>query len=401
MTDPRQLHIVLGVTGGIAAYKSAELIRRLRERGAEVRVVMTEAAQAFITPLTLQALSGHPIHCALLDPGQEAAMGHIELARWADRVVVAPASADFMARLAHGLANDLLSALCLATQAPVVLAPAMNRLMWSNPATQANARLLQGRGIELLGPDTGSQACGETGPGRMLAPEAIAASLTDADDTPLLGRRVLVTAGPTREAIDPVRYLSNRSSGRMGYAVALAAAKAGAQVTLVSGPVRLDCPAGVERILVESAEEMHHEVMKQVDQADIFIAVAAVADYRIAAPATNKIKKNQASLSLEMVRNPDILAEVSAMDRRPFCVGFAAETEDVEAYAKDKLKRKNLDLIAANRVGTQHGGFESEDNALILLWPGGREDLGFAPKLHLAHRLITRVANLLGTKETP
>jgi phosphopantothenoylcysteine decarboxylase / phosphopantothenate---cysteine ligase len=385
--------ILLGVTGGIAAYKAAYLVRRLRDAEAQVRVVMTPAAQAFITPLTLQALSGHPVRCALLDPQAEAGMEHIELARWAQRVLVAPASADFLARLAHGLADDLLATLCLATAAPLWLAPAMNQGMWRNPATQANVDLLRARGVRLLGPGAGHQACGETGPGRMLEPEEILTALagTACGPAPLIGLRVLLTAGPTREPLDPVRYISNRSSGRMGYALAGALAELGAQVCLVSGPVILDPPPGVERVMVETALEMRRAVQERVADCRIFVATAAVADYRVEAPAASKLKKDYYSLNLSLVRNPDILAEVAALPRSPFTVGFAAETEQVEAYALDKLRRKRLSLIAANRVGDGEG-FDSLDNALTVLWEGGRVELPRRPKTELARHLAALIA---------
>lgn len=384
--------ILLGVTGGIAAYKAAELTRRLRQAGAELRVVMTRGACAFVTPLTFQALSGHPVRTELFDPAAEAAMGHIELARWADAVLVAPATADFMARLAQGRADDLLSTLCLATEAPVALAPAMNRLMWANPATQANARQLVERGLRLLGPAAGAQACGEEGPGRMLEPEALVEAVAGLFASgALAGRRVLITAGPTREPLDPVRYLTNRSSGRMGFALAEAATEAGAQVSLVAGPVSLATPRGVERIDVETAAQMHAAVMERVQDCELFIATAAVADYRPAAPAAQKIKKSAEDLDLSLTRNPDILAEVAARRPRPFVVGFAAETERLLEHARAKLEAKGLDMIAANWVGPGRG-FDAEDNALEVLWPGGQATLGPQPKPRLARALIALIA---------
>ena len=377
--------VLLGVSGGIAAYKAAELTRRLRAAGAEVRVVMTRAAQAFVAPLTFQALSGNPVRLDLLDPAAEAGMDHIELARWADLVLVAPASADLMARLAAGMADDLLTTLSLATAAPLVLAPAMNQHMWRHPATQANARLLVERGVRLLGPASGEQACGEIGPGRMLEPAAIVQALMP---TLLAGRQVLITAGPTREAIDPVRYVGNRSSGRMGYALAQALVGRGARVLLVSGPTALPAPAGVELVRVESALEMHQAVMSRIAGQDLFVATAAVADYRVADPAPAKIKKGQAELTLRLVRNPDILADVAALREGPFTVGFAAETERVEEQALGKLQAKGLDMIAANRVGGTHGGFEREDNALTVIYRDGRVDqLPLMPKVRLAEAL--------------
>lgn len=385
--------ILLGVTGGIAAYKSAVLLRALQRSGATVRVVMTPAAQAFITPLTFQALSGQRVFTELLDREQEAAMQHIELARWADLILVAPASADFMARLAQGLANDLLATLCLASSAPIALAPAMNRQMWLNPATQENCRRLAGRGVWLWGPQEGLQACGESGPGRMLEAEELQQRV-EAFFTPgpLLGVRVLMTAGPTREPIDPVRYISNRSSGKMGFALAAALQALGAEVCLVSGPVALPTPAGVERVDAERAADMHREVMARVEGCDIFIGVAAVADYRPDQPATHKLKKSHTPLQLALVPNPDILAEVAALDQGPFTVGFAAETEQLETYAETKRAVKGLDLIAANQVGGKQGGFESDENALLLVWQGGREWLPMMAKDLLARTLAERIS---------
>ena len=405
--------ILLGVTGGIAAYKSVELVRRLREAGAEVQVAMTPAATAFVGPLTFQAVSGQPVRTELLDVNAEAGMGHIELARWADLILIAPASADFLARLAHGLANDLLSTLCLATDRPLAVAPAMNRLMWQNAATQDNCRLLARRAVNLWGPGVGEQACGEIGAGRMLEPldlcnrvvewiggkEAVATPAVDpAACWPLAphdlqGLTVLLTAGPTREALDPVRFISNRSTGRMGFAVAAAAAQAGARVVLVSGPVHLPTPPGVERVNVESAMEMYEAVMPRVQHSQIFIATAAVADYRAAVAVGQKIKKTRDTLTLELVRNPDILAEVAALrSSRPFTVGFAAETHDVLHYAEDKRRRKNLDLIAANQVGVAGSGFESEQNALHVLWEGGEKVLSLADKTVLGRQLVALIA---------
>ena len=386
-------HILLGVTGGIAAYKSAELLRRLTEAGAEVRVVMTEAATRFVAPLTFQALSGHPVRVALFDEQAEAGMGHIELARWADQVVIAPASADFLARLAAGMADDLLATLCLATEAPISVAPAMNSKMWSNPATQANRDTLLGRGVRFIGPAAGELACGETGAGRMVEPADIVAVLAEGlEPDPLAGVRVLITAGPTREAIDPVRYVGNRSSGKMGYAVAAAARAAGAEVTLVSGPVALEAPAGVERVLCESAAEMHEAVMARAAGSDLFVAAAAVADYRPAAPAEAKIKKDAAEFTVELIRNPDILAEVAALEAGPFTVGFAAETDELERHARGKLARKGLDMIAANWVGGEEGGFESERNALHLYWKDGGRPLPMQEKGSLARELVAVIA---------
>ena len=385
-------HILLGVTGGIAAYKSAELVRQLRLSGAIVRVVMTAAATEFITPLTLQALSGNPVHTDLLDPAAEAAMGHIELARWADVLLVAPATADFIARLSDGRANDLLAAVCLACDAPIAVAPAMNRAMWENPATGKNLVTLQARNILVLGPAEGLQACGETGPGRMLEPDDLVAGLSGMFQTGVLaGRQVLVTAGPTREALDPVRYLSNHSSGRMGFAVAAAAAEAGAAVTLISGPVSLATPAGVQRIDVESAADMYAAVMRAVTAADIFISVAAVADYRPAVVAPQKLKKVSAEVSLDLIRNPDILAAVAALPDAPFTAGFAAETEAVASNAQDKRLAKGVDMIAANRVGAGLG-FNREENALHVFWEKGEQVLPVTGKDKLARQLLNLIA---------
>jgi phosphopantothenoylcysteine decarboxylase/phosphopantothenate--cysteine ligase len=380
--------ILLGVTGGIAAYKSVDLVRRLMERGAEVQVVMTAAAREFVTPTTFQAVSGRTVRTDLWDAAAEAAMGHIELARWAEVVLVAPASADFLARLAHGLADDLLATLCLATTAPIAVAPAMNHRMWLNAATRANIELLAARGIRVLGPDVGDQACGEHGPGRMLEPLDIVSRIESlwVRRGPLLGRRVLVTAGPTRECIDPVRFVSNRSSGKMGFAVAEALQETGAEVTLISGPVSLSTPAGVRRIDVESAEQMFAAVQRELPGTAIFVGTAAVADYRPVCCADQKIKKNSELLSLELTRTTDILSQVSGSSQRPFVVGFAAETTAVEQHARGKLLAKNLDLIAANEVGHSKA-FDCDDNSLLVLWPGGRIELPSASKRELARSL--------------
>lgn len=390
--------ILLGVSGGIAAYKSAELVRLLRAGGAEVQVVMTTAAAEFIGPLTLQALSGRSVRSSLWDAAAEAAMGHIELARWADLVLIAPATADTLARLAQGHADDLLSTLCLASDRPLMLAPAMNRLMWAHPATVANVDTLRSRGARVLGPGVGSQACGETGEGRMLEPADIAMHALAALRPPvpgLAGRRVLINAGPTFEDIDPVRFLGNRSSGKMGFALAEVAAASGAEVELVAGPVVLPTPPGVQRVNVRSAAQMHAEVMARVGAADVFIAAAAVADYRPRECADQKIKKSADTLAIELVRNPDIVAEVAARQNRPLVVGFAAETVDVERYARDKLERKRLDLIAANDVAAPGLGFESDCNALSVLWAGGQARIEAAPKLEVARLLLTLVAERL------
>ncbi|MDQ1243159.1 MAG: phosphopantothenoylcysteine decarboxylase / phosphopantothenate---cysteine ligase [Pseudomonadota bacterium] len=393
MATQAPTRILLGVTGGIAAYKSAELVRRLRDRGAEVQVVMTAGARQFVTPLTFQGLSGRPVRTDLWDEAAEAAMGHIELARWADRVLIAPASADFLARLAHGLADDLLTTLCLATGAPLSVAPAMNRLMWANAATQANVAVLRSRGVTVLGPAEGDQACGETGPGRMLEPAEIldAFAPRGAGNRVLAGLKVMITAGPTRERIDPVRFITNRSSGKMGFAVAEAAREAGAEVVLVSGPVNVATPPGVRRVDVETAEQMMNAVNEHVADTDIFIAAAAVSDYRPVQCASEKIKKTSDSLSLTLSRTTDILATVAARAPRPFVVGFAAETQNVERNALAKLEGKRLDMIAANQVG-DNLAFDCEDNALTVYWPGGKQDLGHAPKRQLAAALVSLIA---------
>ncbi|WP_043529258.1 bifunctional phosphopantothenoylcysteine decarboxylase/phosphopantothenate--cysteine ligase CoaBC [Litchfieldella xinjiangensis] len=375
--------ILLGISAGIAAYKSAHLARLLKKAGAEVRVVMTDGAQAFITPLTLQALTGEAVRTSLLDPEAEAGMGHIELARWAELILVAPGTADLMARLANGMADDLLTTLCLASDAERAMAPAMNQAMWRHPATRRNAARLEADGWALLGPDAGDQACGDIGPGRMLEPEAIVARLSEGADhaarqdgtrRPANGLRFVITAGPTREPIDPVRYLSNHSSGKMGYALAEAAARLGAEVILISGPVSLTPPAGVRRIDVTTAEDMLEAATRHAVEADVFIGCAAVADYRVASPAEHKLKKQpgQDDLHLHLIQNPDIIAEVvrQRAGSWPLVVGFAAETRDLEAHARDKLSRKRLDMIVANDVAQEGLGFGSNDNAGLVLWPG-------------------------------
>jgi phosphopantothenoylcysteine decarboxylase/phosphopantothenate--cysteine ligase len=390
-------HILLGVSGSIAAYKAAELVRRLKEAGADVRVVLSQGGAEFVTPLTFQALSGNPVHTDLLDVEAEAAMGHIELARWADAIVVAPASANFISRLAQGRADDLLSAICLATDSPVAVAPAMNQQMWANAATQKNLKTLNDRGVFQFGPAEGDQACGETGLGRMLEAQKLAQNTASLFETGLLaGVTVMVTAGPTQEAIDPVRYLSNRSSGKMGYAIAQAAAEAGAKTLLVSGPTSLASPPRVQRFDVKTGQEMFDTVMEQVSDCNIFISTAAVADYRVADPAANKIKKHKEELELQLVRNPDVLAEVAAIKNGPFTVGFAAETENLETHAREKLQNKKLDMIAANLVG-EGKGFEQEDNALLVLFASKESaeekvDLPNTNKEKLARQLINLIA---------
>lgn len=385
--------ILLGVTGGIAAYKAAEIIRRLQDHGAHVRVVMTKAAQEFITPLTMQALSGNPVHTELLDTAAEAAMGHIELARWADLVLIAPASADFMARLNHGQADDLLTTLCLASSAPIAIAPAMNQAMWRDETTQQNRQALADKGIAIFGPGDGSQACGDIGPGRMLEPEQIAELTAQQFTSNILdGIKLVITAGPTREAIDPVRYISNHSSGKMGFALAEAAVEAGASVTLVTGPVSLPTPERLHRIDVESAEDMHQAVINNLLDCDIFIGSAAVADYRPIKVAEQKIKKSATSMSIELVRNPDIIADVANHPKRPFTVGFAAETEDLINYARGKLERKKLDLIVANDVSNQDIGFNSDNNAVTILSATTETVLAIASKQQLSRSIIQTIA---------
>jgi len=385
--------ILLGVTGGIAAYKSAELIRLIIKSGAEVRVVMTTAATEFVQPLTYQALSGHRVYTDIFDAEADSAMDHIELARWADLMIVAPASADFIAKMRNGYADNLLLTLCLASKQPVAIAPAMNQQMYANLATQDNIKLLASRAVLIWGPDDGEQACGDTGPGRMLEPtelfERVAEYLSPGK---LDGKNVLITAGPTREPIDPVRYISNRSTGRMGYALAQAAHQAGAEVTLVSGPVNLDAPSGVERISVSSAIEMRDAVIERVAKVDIFIACAAVSDYRVGQVAAQKIKKTTQKIKLELIPNPDIVSEVTRLKNKPFTLGFAAETEKLEQHAVEKLQSKNLDMIAANRVAAEQTGFESDTNELTVIWPDGQRLLTLNDKNEIAKQLIDLVA---------
>jgi phosphopantothenoylcysteine decarboxylase/phosphopantothenate--cysteine ligase len=383
--------ILVGITGGIAAYKAAELVRRLQDCGAVVRVVMTPAAIEFVTPLTLQALSGHPVHTGLLDQDAEAGMGHIELARWADRILIAPASADFMARLAQGQADDLLSAICLATAAPVIVAAAMNQAMWSNPATQANAALLKKRGVTIWGPADGLQACGDVGPGRMLEVSELIDNLSGTFEIgSLAGVRVMITAGPTREAIDPVRYISNHSSGKMGFALAQAAIDAGAVTTLVSGPVQIQAPSRLKlHRQVITAKEMLEAVNESVADVDVFIAAAAVADFRPNLTAQQKIKKGESDgMTLELIRNPDIVAAVALMEDGPFVVGFAAETESVEENARSKLHKKNLNVVIANDVSDKNIGFDSSDNAVQVYWRSGERSFERMSKPQLAENLI-------------
>ena len=393
-TPLANLHVLLGVSGGIAAYKACEFTRRLRDAGAEVRVVLTENAARFVTPLTFQALSGNPVRHGLWDEAAEAAMGHIELARWAERIVIAPASADIIARLAHGMADDLLSTLCLASAAPIALAPAMNQLMWAKAATQDNVAALRRHGIDVLGPASGGQACGEFGAGRLLeATQLVDALVALHGPRPLSGTRVLVSAGPTFEDIDPVRFIGNRSSGRMGFAIAQAAAEMGAQVHLVAGPVHLPTPAGVEREDVRSAREMREAVLRHAPASDLFFSAAAVGDYRLKNIADHKLKKSDGPLKLDLVENPDILAELGTKKTRPFLVGFAAETKDVAKYARGKLTAKKIDVIAANKVGAGRG-FDTSDNELTLYWKDGEKKLPRSDKLDLARALLQHVAEL-------
>ncbi|HAT8553003.1 phosphopantothenoylcysteine decarboxylase [Vibrio vulnificus CladeA-yb158] len=392
--------ILLGISGGIAAYKCADLTRRLKERGAEVQVVMTKAAKEFITPLTMQAVSGRPVSDSLLDPAAEASMGHIELAKWADLILLAPATADLIARMAAGMGNDLLTTLVLATDAPVAVSPAMNQQMYRNVATQENIATLSRRGMEIWGPAAGEQACGDVGPGRMLEPMQLVALCEQFfQPKPLQDKSILITAGPTREAIDPVRYITNHSSGKMGYALAQAAMQLGANVTLVSGPVSLPTPVNVNRINVDSAQEMYDAVMAQASDHDIFISCAAVADYRPATIAEQKLKKTDDSdeMTITMVKNPDIVASVSSMkENRPFTVGFAAETNDVEVYARRKLEKKKLDLLCANDVSVEGQGFNSSDNAITLYWSQGEKALPLNSKAALSMEILKQIQTLMG-----
>ncbi|OED39202.1 phosphopantothenoylcysteine decarboxylase [Chromatiales bacterium (ex Bugula neritina AB1)] len=409
------VNILVAVTGGIAAYKCPEVIRRLTEYGASIQVVMTESAREFVKPLVFQAVSGNAVHVDLLDDQAEAGMGHIELARWADVVLIVPATANTLARMACGVADDLLSTICLATRSPVIVAPAMNSVMWEHPATQANLKTLQSRGIILLAPEAGSQACGETGIGRLMEPEKIVESLKQmacdggqltmkhvaqsTDSSLLKGVKVLLTAGPTREAIDPVRFISNHSSGKMGFALARAATDAGAEVTLIAGPVKLETPGGVKRIDVSSALQMHEIALSIAGECDIFISVAAVADYRVDEIKAQKIKKTGDDMTLTLIRNPDILADVASMETKPFCVGFAAETENLDAYARGKLQKKNLDMIVGNLVGVQSSGFNSDTNAVDVFWgSSGHVAYSSRSKESLATDLITLIASRYGER---
>jgi phosphopantothenoylcysteine decarboxylase/phosphopantothenate--cysteine ligase len=391
--------IVLGITGGIAAYKTPELVRRLKDHGADVRVVMTAAAQAFITPLTLQAVSANAVSDSLLDTQAELAMGHIELAKWADFVLIAPATADSIARITCGMANDLLTTICLATSAPIAIAPAMNQQMWHAQITQENVSKLISRKFEVFGPGSGAQACGDVGLGRMLDVDELVIltceffkPTTKVIQPDLSGQTWVVTAGPTREAIDPVRYISNHSSGKMGYAIAQAAQLAGANVKIISGPVSIPTPKGCTKVAVESALQMHQQALEFAKNADVFVACAAVADYRVAAVATQKIKKSADDMQINLVKNPDIVADVAALASKPFTVGFAAETQDVEHYALGKLKRKNLDMIAANNVALSGQGFNSDDNALTVFSSDNKTELPLASKQILAEQLVQLIS---------
>lgn len=396
--------ILLGVSGGIAAYKTPELVRRLRDRGAEVRVMMTDAAREFITPLSLQAVSGYPVFYHLLDPSAEAAMGHIELAKWADLVIIAPATADIIARISHGMANDLVTTACLATPAPIAIVPAMNQQMYRAAATQENLQRLHTQGMDIWGPDSGSQACGDIGPGRMLDPADIVALAVEhtGSVSDLQHLKIMLTAGPTREPLDPVRYISNHSSGKMGFAIAEAAARRGASVTLIAGPVSLPTPKGVTRIDVITAVDMQSAVMENITQQDIFIGSAAVADYRAATIAADKIKKQgdeDNEITLQLIKNPDIVAGVAALTQnRPYVVGFAAETRNVEEYAQQKRRRKQLDLICANDVSLAEQGFNSDNNALHLFWQEGDKVLPLSTKQLLGQQLLDEIVRLYDEK---
>jgi len=392
-------NIVLGITGGIAAYKTPELVRRLKDHGADVRVVMTTAAQAFITPLTLQAVSANAVSDSLLDKQAELAMGHIELAKWADLVLIAPATADSIARITCGMANDLLTTICLATSAPIAIAPAMNQQMWHAQITQENISKLIARNVAVFGPGSGAQACGDVGLGRMLDVDELVTLTCDyfqqktaTSQVNLTGQTWLITAGPTREAIDPVRYISNHSSGKMGYAIAQAAQLAGAQVTIISGPVNISVPTGCTKVAVESAVQMHKQALELAKKADVFVACAAVADYRVSDVATQKIKKTTDEMHIHLVKNPDIVADVAALSSKPFTVGFAAETQDVEHYALGKLTRKNLDMIAANNVALSGQGFNSDDNALTVFSSKNKTELPLASKKVLAEQLVQLIS---------
>ncbi len=392
--------ILLGVCGGIAAYKACELVRLLRKQGAEVRVVMSESATHFVQPLTFQALSGQPVHTQILDTDEENAMGHIQLARWANHFIIAPATANMIAKMAHGLADNLLSTLYLASKSPVSIAPAMNQAMWNKPVTQDNIQRLKQQGVNIIGPESGEQACGDSGFGRMSEAETICSQILQQADLFLQGKKILISAGPTREALDPVRYLTNRSSGKMGYALAQAAQKAGAEVTLVSGPVTIEKPEKINLIAVESAMEMHDAIVPIAGHFDIFIGAAAVADYRPARLETEKIKKQEDEAIIRLQRNPDIIAAVAALTNKPFVVGFAAETQNLDNYAQSKRIAKKMDMIAANWVGRETGGFDSDQNALKVFWENGYQSLSMTDKKQLAEQLLKLIAKNLNEKST-
>jgi phosphopantothenoylcysteine decarboxylase / phosphopantothenate---cysteine ligase len=399
LDNPVRKHVLLAVCGGVAAYKSAELVRLLRKQDADVRVVMTHSAREFVSPLTFQALSGNPVHTELLDVAEENAMGHINLARWADAVIIAPATANTLAKCAHGLADDLVTTLFLAATCPVYIAPAMNQAMWNKAVTQENIRKLESYGVSFIGPASGDQACGETGFGRMAEPADICRLLINGPITGTLrGLKVLISAGPTREPIDPVRYITNRSSGKMGFALARAALRAGAQVSLVSGPVSLPAPDSLDIVQVDTAAQMYDAVLARAHNADIYIAAAAVADYSPVAMEKDKVKKQADQTSIILHKTKDILADVARLNDAPFTVGFAAETNELEAYAQEKLHKKNLDMIAANWVGQEQGGFDSEQNALEVFWDNGRASLAMMDKIQLAEQLINLIAKRFNEK---
>ncbi|MDQ7090426.1 MAG: bifunctional phosphopantothenoylcysteine decarboxylase/phosphopantothenate--cysteine ligase CoaBC [Methylococcales bacterium] len=397
-------HILLAVCGGIAAYKSAEIVRLLVKKGHAVKVIMTDSAMEFIRPLTFQALSGNPVQTQLLDTEQDNAMGHINLARWADKIIIAPATANIIAKLAHGLADDLVSTLCLAAECPIYIAPSMNQAMWHKPITQTNINALQQQGMQLIFPEQGEQACGEVGWGRLAEPLIICQSVIEDDistvNNSLKGVRLLISAGPTREPLDPVRYLTNRSSGKMGYALAEAGLWAGASVSLVSGVVNLTAPSEVNLTVVETADEMFQAVMSKATSHDIYIGSAAVADYTPVQMSSQKIKKQKQEMILSLQKTKDILAEVALLAKRPFVVGFAAETDHLETYARDKLQCKNLDMIAANWVGREQGGFENNENALQVFWHNGHKNFPLINKKHLAKQLIALIAEIRNENNT-
>jgi phosphopantothenoylcysteine decarboxylase/phosphopantothenate--cysteine ligase len=392
MSDIQGRRVLLGVTGSIAAYKSPDIVRRLKDQGAEVRVVLTASAEKLVSPTVFQAVSGEPVRGDIWDEKAEAAMGHIELAKWADLILIAPATANLIAQLAAGSAENLLTTICLASDAPLTLAPSMNQAMWRDAATQANCDVLRKRNVMLIGPDNGEQACGDVGPGRMSEPADIVSRLVRGGKSgPFEGLRIMVSAGPTREAIDPVRFVSNRSSGKMGFALAKAAADAGAEVTLIAGPVNLPTPPRVERIDVETTQQMCDAALSRVDKMDIYIGAAAISDYRPKQAAVQKIKKTADTFTLEMVKSPDLLAAIAALEDGPFTVGFAAETEKLEQHATDKLNRKKLNMIVANLVG-EHLCFDADDNEVIVLWQEGRQPLPKLSKQELARQLVDVVA---------